>query len=111
VPWRLLELGELPAHEVTALESALDVALELARSVNHELRRLLVERIVRVGLLGSAGGGERPRERQQNRTNQEKRIAKEKEAKRTRKRVTRPKRTEPRLRTGIQSARRMLRQT
>lgn len=69
MPWRSLELGELPVHEVTALESALDVALELARSVDHELRRLLVERIVRVGLLRSAGGrGKWPHERQQNGT-------------------------------------------
>jgi hypothetical protein len=45
----LEQLGELMAKEVTALERLFDIALELGLVLDHQLRGLLVERVIGLG--------------------------------------------------------------
>lgn len=46
----LEQLWELMAKEVTALERLFDIALELGLVLDHQLRGLLVERVIGIGL-------------------------------------------------------------
>jgi hypothetical protein len=102
------EARELLASDIAALESLLDVAFKVSRPIDHQLRRLLVQRIIRVGLLRPSSPSSAATPQQKFRGGN---AARKAGLVCTRKRVMRPKMTEPKLSTGIQSARRMLRQT
>ena len=88
-----MQLGVGSITDGTPLKGGLDVPLELDLVVDHELGHLLVERVVGVGLLLKGV----------------RRISFFFPL--TRNKVTRPKTTAPKFNTGIQSARKMLRQT